>query len=124
MIQAVRLWEVLLIVLLASAGVVPARPAHVGEARLAVLTASSEGRALPAPPYAQSRIFSWSLGDGDHSDHDYDKKREKDRDKDDDRDKNHHGPKPTPEPSTILSFSTALLIGSGVLYSRRLRKNK
>ena len=37
----------------------------------------------------------------------------------------HHGaPAPTPEPSTILSFGAALLIGGGVLYSRRLRANK
>ena len=29
-----------------------------------------------------------------------------------------------PEPSTILSFGAALLIGGGVLYSRRLRRSK
>jgi hypothetical protein len=34
------------------------------------------------------------------------------------------GKAPTPEPSTILSFGAALLIGGGVLYSRRLRANK
>ena len=33
-------------------------------------------------------------------------------------------PTPTPEPSTILSFGAALLIGGGVLYSRRLRRNR
>jgi hypothetical protein len=61
-----------------------------------------------------------------------------DRDRDDnhgggdrDRDKNNGGGEgrgdgtaPTPEPSTILSFGAALLIGGGVLYSRRLRANK
>jgi hypothetical protein len=38
-----------------------------------------------------------------------------------DKPKNHD---PTPEPSTILSFGAALLIGGGVLYSRRLRRNR
>jgi hypothetical protein len=33
-------------------------------------------------------------------------------------------PAPTPEPSTILSFGAALLIGGGVLYSLRLRRNR
>ena len=32
--------------------------------------------------------------------------------------------RPTPEPSTILSFGAAILIGGGVLYSRRLRRNR
>jgi len=32
--------------------------------------------------------------------------------------------RPTPEPSTILSFGAAILIGGGVLYSRRLRRSK
>jgi len=36
----------------------------------------------------------------------------------------HKGPDPTPEPSTILSFGAALVIGGGVLYSRRLRRNR
>jgi hypothetical protein len=31
---------------------------------------------------------------------------------------------PAPEPSTILSFGAALLIGGGVLYSRRLRRKR
>lgn len=44
----------------------------------------------------------------------------KDKDKDHDRDSN----APVPEPSTILSFGAALLIGCGVLYSRRLHRNK
>jgi len=49
--------------------------------------------------------------------------RDGDGDKDDhDRPQSQHDP--TPEPSTLLSFGAAILIGGGVLYSRRLRKNK
>jgi hypothetical protein len=33
-------------------------------------------------------------------------------------------PAPAPEPSTLLSLGAALLIGGGVLYSRRLRRNR
>jgi hypothetical protein len=40
------------------------------------------------------------------------------------QDNDKHGPSPTPEPSTILSFGAALLIGGGVFYSRRLRRNR
>jgi hypothetical protein len=36
----------------------------------------------------------------------------------------HDGHDPTPEPSTILSFGAALLVGSAVLYSRRLRRRR
>jgi len=46
---------------------------------------------------------------------------DKDKDKDKDKDHDHD---PVPEPSTILSFGAALLIGGGVLYSRRLRRNR
>jgi len=46
-----------------------------------------------------------------------------DGDKDDDKDKD-HGPSPTPEPSTLLSFGAALLIGCGVIYSRRMFANR
>jgi hypothetical protein len=52
-------------------------------------------------------------GDGDKDDHDKG---------DHDHHKYHH--EPTPEPSTLLSFGAAILIGGGVLYSRRLRRNK
>jgi hypothetical protein len=38
--------------------------------------------------------------------------------------KKKHDHDPAPEPSTILSFGAALLIGGGVLYSRRLRRNR
>ena len=68
------------------------------------------------------------------NDHDWDRDRDgdkKDWDKDgdgdgdkDDRDHHHYHHEPTPEPSTLLSFGAAILIGGGVLYSRRLRKNK
>lgn len=118
MTQAGRFGEVFLTLLVASAGVVSAQPTHVGDAGLASLTAPSEVCALPVPSYAQNQALSWGLGDGDGDDHDHDK------DHDKNHNKNHHGPNPTPEPSTIWSFSAALLIGSGVFYSRRLRKNK
>jgi hypothetical protein len=36
----------------------------------------------------------------------------------------HNDHDPMPEPSTILSFGAALLIGGGVLYSRRLHRNR
>jgi hypothetical protein len=60
-------------------------------------------------------------GDG-YQDNDKDKDKDKDHDKD--NDKGQHGPSPAPEPSTILSYGAALLIGGGVLYSRRLRRNR
>lgn len=41
-----------------------------------------------------------------------------------DKDKDNDDKAPAPEPSTILSFGAALLIGGGVLYSRRLRASK
>ncbi len=48
-------------------------------------------------------------------------------DPDNDGDRDHHdhdkAPSPTPEPSTLLSFGAALLIGGGVLFSRRLRRS-
>jgi hypothetical protein len=59
---------------------------------------------------------------GDEGDKDGDK--DKDEDKDHKRDNDNDDKRPTPEPSTILSFGAALLIGGGVLYSRRLRKNR
>jgi len=45
-------------------------------------------------------------------------------DGDNDKDDHHHHHAPTPEPSTIFSFGAAILIGGGVLYSRRLRKSR
>jgi hypothetical protein len=54
----------------------------------------------------------------------YNNDQNKDKDKDKDKDKNPHGPTPTPEPSTFLSFGAAILIGFGVLYSRRLRRKQ
>lgn len=56
-------------------------------------------------------------GDSNRAHHDGD-----DGDQDHDGDK--HAPPPTPEPSTILTFGTALLIGGGVLLSRRLLSRK
>lgn len=48
-----------------------------------------------------------------------DKHQDADGDKDDRH--RHRDHDPTPEPSTLLSFGAAILIGGGVLYSRRLR---
>jgi hypothetical protein len=71
--------------------------------------------------------------DGDHKGKDYDGDKDHEGDKGHDGDKDHDkgkhsdrdgAPSPTPEPSTILSFGAALLIGGGVFYSRRLRKNR
>ena len=45
------------------------------------------------------------------------------QDGDGDRDDKDNDHAPTPEPSTLLSFGAALLIGGGVLFSRRLRRN-
>jgi hypothetical protein len=45
-----------------------------------------------------------------------------DNDWDDHKHRKDHDP--TPEPSTLLSFGAAILIGGGVLYSRRLRSNR
>jgi hypothetical protein len=58
-------------------------------------------------------------GEGDKGD---DKDKDKDKGKGGDDDDDDHTP--TPEPATILSFGAALLIGGGVLYSRRLRRNR
>ena len=63
-------------------------------------------------------------GDRDHdrdrharrNDHD----RDHDHDGDHDGDGGDHAPKPVPEPSTLLSFAVAVLVGGGVLVSRRL----
>jgi hypothetical protein len=58
------------------------------------------------PSHAMTLLASLIYLDGDDPDHDAD------------------DPAPTPEPTTILSFGAALLIGGGVLYSRRLRGSK
>jgi hypothetical protein len=78
---------------------------------------------FPVSAFTHSPALLW--GDSDHDkDHDGDRDRDHDHDHDKDHDKGKHGPKPTPEPSTLLSFGAALLIGGGVFYSRRLRRNK
>lgn len=53
----------------------------------------------------------WNKGDGDG-----------DNDGDDKKHKHHH--EPAPEPSTLLSFGAAILIGGGLVYSRRLQRNR
>ena len=118
--------------LLASAAAASAQPAHVA----GFASISSEIHAIPVSSFTHSRALLWGSGDDDDHDnnHDGDHERDRDRDKDHDRDRDHdkdhdhskgeHGPKPTPEPSTLMSFGAALLIGGGVMFSRRLRKNK
>jgi len=75
-----------------------------------------------------STIYTGGDG-GKHYGNDDGKKGGKD-DGGDDGDENGGGdrhddpPKPTPEPATILSFAAAILIGGGVLYSRRLGRSK
>jgi hypothetical protein len=65
----------------------------------------------------------WGNGGNGYGDGGYGKGNDGDGDKDDHKGKgDHDGHDPTPEPSTILSFGSALLIGGGVLYSRRLRR--
>lgn len=87
----------------------------VGPATFAALATPSQTMTL-----SSSAIYTWG-GDGD-------KYKDKDGDGDKDKDDYHrHGKRdhdPTPEPSTLLSFGAAILIGGGVLYSRRLRKSK
>jgi hypothetical protein len=68
---------------------------------------------------ARTRIMYLDGNDG-HPGHHYANNDGGDKDKDKDNDDK----APAPEPSTILSFGAALLIGGGVLYSRRLRASK
>jgi hypothetical protein len=123
MIKSICLSVALLsILLLVSAGTASARTRGVLDTNLAgsatqLIAIASFGHPTQALNISAISMFS---GDGDdHHDGDGDKD-DHDRDHDRDHDKD-HGPKPTPEPSTILSFGAALLIGGGVLASRRLR---
>lgn len=86
----------------------------VGPAAFAVPLATP----LQTMTLSSSAIYTWE-NDGD-------KDKDKDGDGDHDRDDRHRhrDHDPTPEPSTLLSFGAAILIGGGVLYSRRLRKSK
>ena len=113
MIKSICLSVALLsILLLVSAGTASAQTKGVLDTNLAgsatqLIAIASFGHPTQALNISAISMFS-GAGDGDNDDDD------KDSDKD-------HGPKPTPEPSTILSFGAALLIGAGVLASRRLR---
>lgn len=84
--------------------------------------ASISSAALAVPPgvvaLPASALYTW----GDDGGKDKDKDGDGDNDKDDHHHKHDHDP--TPEPSTLLSFGAAILIGGGVLYSRRVRKSK
>jgi len=114
----------LFIVLLISAGSVSARTGGTF-----VLTPGSaiQINAVTSavnPPQILTFLASSIYTGGGDGNQDNDKDNDKDNGKDNDKDKDKHAPSPTPEPSTILSFGAALLIGGGVLYSRRLRRNK
>jgi hypothetical protein len=125
MIRSLRLSAALLfIALLICAGSVSAR---------------TGGTFVPTPGSAiQINAVTWAVnqsqiltflassvytGGGDGNE-DNDNGNGKDKDKDKKKDKDDNGPDPTPEPSTMLSFGAALVIGGGVLYSLRLRRNR
>ena len=96
----------------ASTGLVQAQLGPATSIYSAAFAVPSGAVALPA-----SAVYTWG-DDGKDKDKDGDG----DNDKDDHHHKHHH--EPTPEPSTLLSFGAAILIGGGVLYSRRARKSK
>ena len=84
-----------------------------------------------APDTHPSRLLTVWFSSSDHAGdsdrdhhHDGDGGHDHDGDGDHDHDGDKHAPPPTPEPSTILSFGAALLIGGGVLLSRRLLTRK
>jgi len=76
-----------------------------------------------APDTHPSRLLTAWLSSSDRAG-DADRDHQDDGDGDHDHDGDKHAPPPIPEPSTILSFGTALLIGGGVLLSRRLLSRK
>jgi hypothetical protein len=75
------------------------------------------------PTFLVSVIYT---GDDSNKNWGYDDHKKDKGDGDNDWDDHHHRKDhdPTPEPSTLLSFGAAILIGGGVLYSRRLRSNR
>jgi hypothetical protein len=129
--------SLLTIGLLMSAGPASAR---AGECFVSTLGSAAQIRAVATAvsPYQILTILGSPIytagGDRDRDDNHGGGDRDRDKNHgggDRDRDKNNGGGEgrgdgtaPTPEPSTILSFGAALLIGGGVLYSRRLRANK
>jgi hypothetical protein len=123
MIKSPHLSSALLaIVLLICAGSVSARTGGtfvpIPGSAIQINTVTSAVSQSQILTFLASSIYTGG-GDGNQDDD-----KDNDKDKDKDKDKNEHGPSPTPEPSTILSFGAALLIGGGVLYSRRLRRSK
>ena len=119
MIKSLSMSAVLLsIVLLIFAGSVSAR---TGGTSVPIPGSAAQIKAVASAVNPPQILTLWASsiytggGDGEHED---------DKDKDKDKDKDHDDHSPAPEPSTILSFGAALLIGGGVLYSRRLRRNR
>lgn len=81
--------------------------------------------AVPSSAAAVWASAMYTGGDDGYQGSDKDKYGDHDGDKDDhDHDHDHHHHEPTPEPSTLLSFGAAILIGGGVLLSRRMRRSK
>ena len=123
MIKSLCLSVALLSILLfMSAGTASARTRGVLNTNLTGSATQLIAIASFGHPTQALNISAISMFSGDGDDHHDDGDGDKD-DHDGDHDKD-HGPKPTPEPSTILSFGAALLIGAGVLASRRLRGSR
>ena len=127
-----NIWGVTLvaIVLLLGAGSLAARTHQT-------LVPNQVSSVVTVPSAASTALLVWdgaiyTDGDDGYMNHDHDKDGDREGDKDDhdhdhDHDRDHHRDRdhdPTPEPSTLLSFGVAILIGGGVLLSRRLRKSK
>jgi hypothetical protein len=120
----------LTIVLLMSAGSASAR---TGGTLVPILGSAAQINAVTSAVNPTQILTTWASAiyfdgnDRHYSNHDDDSRnyRKHEGNKNGgDEDKHHGAPAPTPEPSTILSFGAALLIGGGVLYSRRLRGAK
>ena len=124
MIKSLGLSATLLpIVLLISAGSVSAR---TGGTFVPILGSAAQIKAVASAVNPSQVLSLWAStiytgGDGGKQYGNGDGKKDGHDDGGDDR---RDDRRPTPEPSTILSFGAAILIGGGVLYSRRLRRNR
>ncbi len=101
--------------------------ALIGAGAASAGTVGASSLLLAAQPAAIHSLTSSAIllygSDGDSKDKDHDRDRDRDRDWDKNNGKgNSPAPSPTPEPSTLMSFGTAILIGSGVYFLGRLRK--